>query len=170
MSIMTRERRHMQEFADPIIDHQKYTLVSYIVPGYNCEESSRPGMMIRGSFPDVESAVRYAKSFKIKSFNTYAVETGKIIPSCPSVAEMDSVPAMYAEKELDDIMGGIAKRKEEADQAFEEHCATTRQKKSESPEDIRKSIEAVTKEIKDKEDHILFLKSELQKSLNRSSV
>jgi hypothetical protein len=158
-----QERKHMMELVDPVIEHQRFTNISYIIPGFNCDPSSRPGIMIRGSFPDEESATRHAKALKIKSLNVYSVETGKAIPSCPTVEEMESVPRTYVEEELNEIVGGISKRNAEADKAFEEHCSTMRDTKSESPETIERSIDLVMKEVKDKLSHVDFLKSELKK-------
>jgi hypothetical protein len=161
-----QSRMHMAELFDPVIEHQKITLISYIVPGHNCDAKSRPAIMIRGSFPDTESAQRAAKAFKNQSLNTYAVETGKIIPACPTVDEMDGVPAIYSDSELNEIMGGINKRNEEANQAFEEHCSASRDRKTETPETLMKSIDSVIKEIKEKEAHLDLLRSELNRVIN----
>ena len=116
--------------------------------------------MLRGTYPDEESATRAAKSFPVQILNTYMVETGRVLPACPTIEEMNTLPAQYREEELNEIVGGITKRNADAASAFETHRQDLREKKGPTEEEMLKSIEVAEKELKEKEEYLEFLKNE----------
>lgn len=152
-------RRHVDTLEDPISPSQKYTLISYLVPGHNIEEKARPGLLIRGSFPDVESAIAATHKLELK-LDTVVVETGRVIPACPTAEEMRTCPQRFEEPELNDIIAGMNTRNDEAGEQFREHCKETKNRKD-TREDLVNYVTTAEKQVKDAGDYLALMKKQL---------
>ncbi len=111
---------HIDSLEDVIKPSMKYTLIAYLVPGYNMDESCRPGILIRGCYPDQESAKAAHRKFDNKLTSTI-VETGRPLPACPTVSEMQETPSIYSDPELDEILGSMQRMERENAEEFENH-------------------------------------------------
>lgn len=152
-------RIHVDRLEDPVIPSQKYTLISYLVPDHNIEAGVRPGFMVRGSFPDIESATAAASQFAVK-LDTVVVETGRVVPSCPTIEEMKSCPQKYSESELDDLVGGLNKRNKEANEQFDRHCEESKTRKD-TREDLVGYVTAAEKKAEDANVYCASMKQKL---------
>lgn len=152
-------RIHVDTLEDRISPSQKYTLISYLVPGHNIEPNARPGFMIRGSYPDVESATAAAHNLEVK-LDTVVVETGRAVPACPSIEEMKSCPRRYEEDELNNLIAGLNDRSAKAEEQFKQHCADVKNKK-ESREDLVNYIAVAEKQENDAREYLALMKKQL---------
>lgn len=153
------KRIHIETLEDPIRPSQKYTLVSYLVPGYNCDEKSRPGILIRGSFPDTESAAAAAQAFELQ-LNTVVVETGRALPACPTVEEMQSCPQRYDETELNELVSGLNEKNLAAEKEFKQHCAATKEHED-TLEDLENYVQVAEQKKNDAIEYLALMKKQL---------
>lgn len=152
-------RVHIDVLEDPVRPSQKYTLVAFLVPGHNIEESCKPGILIRGSFPDIESATAAANAFEVK-LDTVVVETGRAFPACPTIEEMRSCPQTYSDSQLNEIVSGLNRSNEVAETEFERHRTETREKK-ETREDLVNYVTVAEKKRDDAQEYLALMKKQL---------
>jgi hypothetical protein len=152
-------RIHIDTLEDPISPSQKYTLVSYLVPGHNIDENARPGLLIRGSYPDTESAEAAVKTLPVK-LDTVVVETGRVIPACPTKEEMRTCPQRFEEPELNDLIAGMNSRNMSAETQFKQHCDESKNRK-ETREDLVGYITTAEKQVNDGRDYLALMKKRL---------
>jgi len=152
-------RINVDSIEDPIVASQKYTLLSYLVPGYNMDERFRGGVIVRGAFPDTESAKEGVYALPLQLHTMVAV-TGRPTPSRPTQNQMEECPRIYREKELQEIVGDLDKRNEEGERAWREQEAE--QTKAVVTRDIlEKQLEKLEGNRRAADEHIACLEEKL---------
>ena len=123
MPVNCIERVHIDTLEDDSIkSSQKFVLLSYLVPGFNMSSECTPGFIIRGVFPDKESAQAAFRKSKLK-LNAVIAECGKPLIAAPTEKQMQDpeLECVYSNSELQEILSSCSKKNRDLVDEFENH-------------------------------------------------
>ncbi len=163
--IHQKTRVHIDTLEETPRPSQKYVLISYLVPNVNMEKDCRAGFIVRGCYPDEESALAAFRKSDLK-LNAVIAECGKPLYSTPTVKEMEqeSLEVIYSHPELNQIMSSMNRRNKETVDEFENHYKESKERDFENdPEYIKECLKNAEERYSDLGKHIEDLNDQLRR-------
>lgn len=168
---------------DPVINNQKFFVMSYILPDNNSNELKFPIIKVRGSYSTQDDCLKRIEKLKNidKYHDIFICEVGKYGSLLPKeeYEKLDDVDVQYREAILNTMVKEYKENKDKSDLEFENRKEFLRKRaeyegtvkgqeelstNKESVNSVKERISAYTKQKKDMEERLLEIAEILELS------